>query len=570
MTSGRVGASMKTWLSRVRLKLRASSRSKRGSSNTMTTKGEPENDKEKTSLQGNQEDGAIALNSESKTRHMDASREQRGCESLPEEILAQILELVAEWAWKEGFEDAPSVAEMSTFPLGRRGDDVTDEGEEDPDPDREELPYPLIFLLVSKRWHDITLDTPILWSYLTITDDSTFDEIGLRLHRSENSPLSIRLSYSGDEDNDEVQGYQMSLLTPHAERWLRFIASSDDPVLLCLFAPIISEESHRMQRLVEYAVKNTPNSDEFGYFPCNIPIFDSPMPSLRKLTLSYEQFPLELLPDTKPTISIQDMFPSLTELELAQMDGLIFASLLKSLDGVPQLRALKINGFHYRHSQRKLIEAAGLVDLKSLEELTIQEIDDEALEFFLDLVSIPNLSSINFIGSQLPQSFVNAKPEHLNLSNIRKLSLISTRFEVDGDEVGHRSQEQLASQLLAEMSGVTSIHCNHICQFFARALLRDPKLEPSSDSYPLLPKLTEISLSGFDGDEIIDIVKERQSVGIPLATLIIDERSILSGAVALRHWEDLQGQVEALRWFKTNVDYEEFLASSLQRLGLRF
>ncbi len=68
-----------------------------------------------------------------------------------------------------------------------------------------------------------------------------------------------------------------------------------------------------------------------------------------------------------------------------------------------------------------------------------------------------------------------------------------------------------------------------------------------------LPALSEISVSGFAGDDIIELVKERRDQGVPVEVVRIDRRSIVSGAVALKHWEVLRGLVDTLSWFDAEM-----------------
>ncbi len=135
------------------------------------------------------------------------------CDRLPSELLARVFELVVETAWKEGPQATPGAVEMSPFPQA--------EQKQDDDKDQHQIhgsfpilcrffafhkatismkvaerdvSYPMVLSFVCTRWRVVAHNTPCLWSYLSVTDDSTLDKILLSLQRSKSFPLSIRVT----------------------------------------------------------------------------------------------------------------------------------------------------------------------------------------------------------------------------------------------------------------------------------------------------------------------------------------------------------------------------------------
>ncbi|KLO16611.1 hypothetical protein SCHPADRAFT_995033 [Schizopora paradoxa] len=555
------------------------------------------NSDSKTKDSGRGENGSLNFESQHLpvvgVNFLQASNERCGCESLPPETLVQIFELVAESSWRDGVERRPSTADTNTAlstPSGalsaRRRDDAKPkrrlelseiaellEGKK-----KRDARFPYAFFCVCKQWLEIASRTAALWSYISITERSTFENVFIRIAHSRSHPLSIHYSraamleiFKKDDTNTKLLG----LLISQAKRWLRFILSAGDPLIISNFTPIISLLSNQMDRLIEFRLQKEPDSSQEGYISFKPPVFRSPMQSLRKLSLSQKHYSIPLILESNP-LSIQEMFPSLMELEIAFMDGELLEDRIRSLAGLPLLRALKIIDFHHKGAGEDLIENFPRVALTSLEELTVQEFDGSAAELFLDLVSMPNLRSLSLIETGLLKSFVDTAPENLQLSNIQNLSLEGARF----DEGGQRSHQQLETELLSAMPGITSIHLNHESRDFAQALiqtLEEPKdLEDSQpSSNPLLPNLSKMSLLGFDDDVIEDILKARQAIGVPLDALEVIKSPIFSGEKSCTELssdcesEDseepetpqVEEQIERPRWWK-------FLSKSLHKLKL--
>ena len=158
--------------------------------------------------------------------------------SLPAEIMAHIFEL--------GYEQANVDEEEDLFSdlLDSFSDDSDlDESKSKPDDvgsrHRGGLMFATTVSHVCCRWRQVALATPSLWSKLTFTTETSFEQNRTSLERSRNSPLELFLHFdmpdeliaesaaSSDGDGDELLKKEvemdlkraLDLIIPHVSRW---------------------------------------------------------------------------------------------------------------------------------------------------------------------------------------------------------------------------------------------------------------------------------------------------------------------------------------------------------------
>lgn len=78
---------------------------------------------------------------------------------------------------------------------------------------------PFVILQVSRKWHDVCIGTPDLWSWISITTLGDPEKsIPLRLQRSKAAPLHINITMWSDSSHLRIKS-AMDLLRPHVCRW---------------------------------------------------------------------------------------------------------------------------------------------------------------------------------------------------------------------------------------------------------------------------------------------------------------------------------------------------------------
>lgn len=279
-----------------------------------------------------------------------------------------------------------------------------------------------------------------------------------------------------------------------------------------------------------------------------IPLFSSEVPSLQRLALCCDVPPVEFGPNLALPPS---MFPGLSELELTKMGELDHSLCLRMLYGLPNLRILKVMDVKFgaavvaRRSQRVVLE--------SLEELTLEDSNILMLEPLLRSLSTPNLRLLSCIKVESFQFFSSSMKK--NLSNLRKLNLQCMQLSaaVEG------SKSKWMWKLYSFMPELTSVHVDSASHGLTAPLMqcggpRGSRIQRSENKRALLPALSEISASGFAGNEIVKLVEARRDQGVPVKAVCIDRSSVSSGVVSFKHWEVLRGLVDTLRWVDVDDD----------------
>ncbi|KLO07702.1 hypothetical protein SCHPADRAFT_1001457 [Schizopora paradoxa] len=519
------------------------------------------------------------------------------CDNLPPEVLAQILELVVVSTWKDGSCSAPNTAQTSTFPIGGSGGAEIVSAEAC---GGQKIVYPKLFLVVCKRWCAISLGTPSLWSYLWIRDDSTLDNISMFLKRSSRLPLSIKFDYLSKktrlddlevmcedkklserrrllylnnglkpplgvfyEDRTALTRFNkaLSLVAQHFERWSRFHLTAVQLRYIHHTASMVSNLGKNCRsQLLEYGLqlklRDASDIDFDLALETKESCSDNPMPFLRKLTFSRDCVPAVLSFVSESHPSIQETFPVLRELEVHHLRGRMLSNFLKTLGGIPQLRILRL--CHSRGNKEKPIQGISIpfVVLHALEELTITDSDRSTLTRLFNVISAPNVESLFIMRTGICDLFADVARRHSLFVSVQKLTL-------KGVWLRSKLRLQGIDSLFSAMPEVTTIHLDSAPGIVLKPLTgsRLAAMDQDTDTENqllsnslLLPKLTEISLSACDGNEIVSVVSGRRELGVPVKTLRINKSSILSGVVSYEHWETLHSQVEKLSWFEEDRD----------------
>jgi len=242
----------------------------------------------------------------------------------------------------------------------------------------------------------------------------------------------------------------------------------------------------------------------------------------------------------------------LRELELAKMERLDHSLCFGILRGLPNLRVLKFIdiAFSYVDPFEAVVDSQWLV-LGVLEELTFEELGSSTFGPILEFLSAPKLQLLSCNRLEGFGTFVTILRRRNRFPNLRKANFQSIRPASDGDS-------KWMWYLYSGMPEVTSIHIDSASQALAPLIQGSDGLQGFANEPALLPVLSEISVSGFTGDVIIELVKAREDQGVPLKSVRIDRGSIVSGAVSLKDWEYLRNLVDTLRWFDTDTDSDEF------------
>ncbi len=248
--------------------------------------------------------------------------------------------------------------------------------------DKRDVSYPRVISFVCTQWRAVAHDTPSVWSYLSITDDSTLDNISLSLQHSKSYPLSIRVtvlsqmtqrerlqiqvdrmksemerrmdrpkillaSFGSDLELEPVVvetldwdplaqfKEKMSRLLQHADRWRVFHIDAAQPLFINCTTALFAQGDRDVPLLKDFRLKTSQSRQEMSRVPSGerTPPFSRATPSLQRLTLCCGILPVEFGPYSSLSHSI---FPGLRQLELCKMGRLDRSLYFGILRGLPK------------------------------------------------------------------------------------------------------------------------------------------------------------------------------------------------------------------------------------------
>jgi hypothetical protein len=81
-------------------------------------------------------------------------------------------------------------------------------------------------MLVCSRWREIAVDTPALWSRITVDEHNSVEAARRRVARSKDTPLDVRLSFAESSEHgpgmSDVMMRALDMLRPTVIRWRSF------------------------------------------------------------------------------------------------------------------------------------------------------------------------------------------------------------------------------------------------------------------------------------------------------------------------------------------------------------
>ncbi len=205
---------------------------------------------------------------------------------------------------------------------------------------------------------------------------------------------------------------------------------------------------------------------------------------------------------------------------------------LAILHGAPNLRVLKFIDIKFKvlnsdDEPTRGTDIPSNVVLGALEELEIQKLSVRALRIILNFFSAPNLQLLSCKKENSIRFFKFMDKLRLKtlFSNVRRLNLQSVC------PPGAKPRSWM-EEMYSIMPQITSIHFDSASLALARPLLGPSVFgikRPSENPPPkLLPALSEISVSGFTGIEIVKLVQARRDQGLPVEVVCVARGSIVS------------------------------------------
>jgi len=257
---------------------------------------------------------------------------------------------------------------------------------------------PQTLSLVSRSWRKLVLDTPILWTYITLdqtfgygTSDQFLRKARTHLQRSQTCKFLVDVDCRFLDSIVDLLDV-MVLLEPHLHRCFSFRMSFMDWEEAIV---LVRDHSQGLGPSLERLYIRADPSDDDD--PSPLPLLSSPCPRLRTVVL--EQVPLKTIGE------VSGDFSRLTTLHLVQDQryashasnriSIPLTDLLARLAALPMLTELCIQSASIQlDDERMLLASPTLTVVPSLKYLICNLIDSTALSLFLESTYFPNLGRL--------------------------------------------------------------------------------------------------------------------------------------------------------------------------------
>ncbi|KAH9002562.1 hypothetical protein EDB86DRAFT_2847286 [Lactarius hatsudake] len=463
--------------------------------------------------------------------------------NLPNELLSSIFTLGSE-AEKSGY------------------DENAEEEEEGP-----RLPFQVLVSHVCRRWREVVIGIPTLWTYLDFAEGPPFDKSQAWLERSKDQPLDIEIDCTIDSDpesesepddgsEDQADSCHVSpadlpvvrdLILPHSARWRTFELLVDDFNLmyntLATLSRVLEAPELRALRLCHY--DDNENYDHFSPVGLRQPFFapfGGRAPELGLVTLWGVHV------DWETCAFLQ----GLEELELAyhakdvRPPYQIFTRILR---GSPDLHTLTLSASGPA-GDPEVDWPASVIELPSVRQLGLAFLEPSYASALLKRLVFPNLLVLSldfdqddyssFIIEQLAKPAPNQR--HSLCHNLVDLKLS-----------GMQCSTTAVSKFYHALSNLVSldINCNHLRSHFF-AYLGSMNLVDEPHEFTI-PKLTTLTTSGISGERVCNLLIQRPKI-----------KHLRMDSEAVVREEDeawLRAHTESFDFFDNSDDEDDDIAS---------
>ncbi|KAH8998599.1 hypothetical protein EDB92DRAFT_1941404 [Lactarius akahatsu] len=450
--------------------------------------------------------------------------------NLPNELLSSIFTLGSE-AEKSGYDDNA-------------------EEEEEVEVEGPRLPFQVLVSHVCRRWREVVIGIPTLWTYLDFAEGPPFDKSRAWLERSKDQPLDIEIDCTIDSDpeseseaddgsedqadsssenglvtpQDRVampggpmpggpplaplggKGHKLNLILPHSARWRTFELLVDDFHLmyntLATLSRVLEAPELRALRLCHY--DDNENYDHFSPADLKEPFFapfSGRAPELGLVTLWGVHV------DWETCAFLQ----GLEELELAYHAKDVrppYEIFTRILRGSPDLHTLTLSASGPA-GDPEVDWPANVIELPSVRQLGLAFLEPSYASALLKRLVFPNLLVLSldfdqddyssFIIEQLAKPAPNQR--HSLCHNLVDLKLS-----------GMQCSTTAVNRFYDALSNLVSldINCNHLrSQFFSSLGAMNLVDEPHEF---IIPKLTTLTTSGISGERVCHLLTQRPKI----------------------------------------------------------
>lgn len=302
-------------------------------------------------------------------------------------------------------------------------------------------------MLVCRYWHDVAVNTPFLWSKITVGTHHSLEKARRKLFRSKSVPLDVCVDFSSRFDHEAVTTENiiraMDLLSPSARRWKYFHLSVPNRHQAHV---ALSQCKNQASLLEVFSVRIFHSMQEDRYSNTSLPLFEGSTPRLRScsfasfhcgwetnLTRNLRVLKLDgywnsFAPSSSVLLGILETCPEIEELGLRNMSDTVEARSVPSTDLI-QLPRLTKASFYYSgfHRTQSVLGRLSCPALRRVELCYLEDINP-----LLELLHRQSLTSLPLRHLRIESGFFN---EHKLVELLNRLPALMTLEMVDVEDV---------------------------------------------------------------------------------------------------------------------------------------
>jgi hypothetical protein len=510
---------------------------------------------------------------------------------LPAELLSQIFILGAQYDPEVEAEDLDD--ECDSCCSGHSlSDDESDTGSQSSQKSygshfERHLPFELLVTRICKRWREVAVEIPTLWSNIVFQDPFNLEKAEEYVRRAKGAPLDISIDCTVEEDemlddegeqlNEETMAERpeylalvdiLKLLRSHLEQWKSFELAVSHYLLMQHALKVLATcpNALALESLALYHYEESEESDHFpipGMKGQDFVLFGNNVPKLKEVALwgvhlNWERTTfLSGLRDIELAYHALDVRPS-------------YRDFLRILKSSPELHTLTLcqSGpagmpVEWLESMRQGADGQVLPDTTSdaLLSISVPSIENLVLAFLppdyvlalLDRIHIPNVTSLALDFDQDEYTpVINRLAEPVAGSSKPLLAGIEA-LKLSGLPCSHVPTLVKAANALQSLKQL-SVNFTHVDELWLDLLMAP---EPPNPYTPLqvavggamyFPRLEAVSITALDGMVVRDLVRVRKANGKPLKEVYLNKDEVL--------------EEEDEVWLKENLDVFELFEGS--------
>ncbi|RPD60306.1 hypothetical protein L226DRAFT_272889 [Lentinus tigrinus ALCF2SS1-7] len=362
-------------------------------------------------------------------------------------------------------------------------------------------PFPLVVAAVSRQWREIAINTPDLWTNITIRHPRPYGWIPLCLQRSCGQPIDINIDCRASNLlTAPAVDHLLSVLMLHITRWRRFALTTSDPATIYVVGQRLADAHAPVLRHLQLSLNGSSGNQEVilpkilqggaealtsvRFDSLATPWDSSPLINLTALDLrwlwlqtrlQYEQFRQVL--SASPNIRALILRGTYIHLHA----GRTYPTL-----SIPTLRYLELSGDH-------VCRMSSLLSTPNLVELTLANLDETEFREFVASLPLP---TVDGGGGRYP--------------SLRSLSLLNASM---------CTPTKRFTRALPTITHLTVIN-SATAKFLQLFRKEHADTADNELSWPQLQKLTLVD--EVDYFLLFGVVRDRAAIGSPLERIVLN------------------------------------------------